>query len=137
MTKEERLKTFYFIQSIGVLVWVYMYLAWIFELALAVVMPFALLAITINSAALVYAILKLDRTSMPRIEVIGGNLWVTADSLWAISDSSSNEIRILITVARIFAFLLAIIATFEFIAIRDNMDRLLRFTKVFSKLRRM
>lgn len=133
----DKLKKFYFIQSIGILLWVDMYLTWIFDLALGMVMPLAVLAIAVNFTALVYAISRLDRTSMPRIEVIGGNLWVTADSLWAISDSNSDEIKILVIVARIFAVLLAVIVHWEFLASKDNTDRLIRFAKGFTKLRRM
>lgn len=132
---QERLKTFYFIQSVGILLWVYMYLTWIFDLPLTIVKPFAMSAILVNFIALTYAIFGLDRKSMPRMEVIGGNLWVTADSLWAIGDIGMMD-RVVIA-ARVIAVLLAVVATWEFLASRDNTDRLLRFTKVFTKLRRM
>lgn len=132
---QERFKIFYFIQSIGILLWVYMYLTWIFDLPLMIVKPFAILAILVNFIALAYAIFRLDRKSMPRMEVIGGNLWVTADSLWAIGDVGMMD-KVVIA-ARIVAVLLAVVATWQFLASRDNTDRLLRFTKVFTKLRRM
>ena len=126
---KKRLETFEFLQSIGGLSWVYMYLVWILGLELLnyLIIPLAVSAVLFSFLSLVYAMIRLDRTSVPLMAVIGGNLWVIADSLWAINDSQGIEI--LHIVAQIFTILLVVVATWEFLTSRSN------FVKFFRKFR--
>lgn len=112
-----------------------MYLIWIvgFEPVMFLIVPFAVLAILFSLISLIYALARLERKSLPLIGIVAGNFWVIADSFWAVNDF--NEIEIFIQIARIFAVLLAVVATWEFMASRDNADRLAAFAEFFRKFK--
>ncbi|MBI2068551.1 MAG: hypothetical protein HYT67_00355 [Candidatus Yanofskybacteria bacterium] len=129
------MKTFWFLESIGGLSWVYMYLVWIidFEFLKILIVPLALSAVLFSFWALVYAVARLDRKSTPFIAILAGNFWVVADSLWAVNDSYGVEA--LLQIARLFTFLLMIVATWEFFASKDNVEKLAHFAEFFRKFK--
>lgn len=132
----EKLKTFWLLESIGGLSWVYMYVVWIlgFEPAMFLIVPLAVSAILLSSAALIYAVAgKLDRKFVPLAAVVAGNFWVIADSLWAVNDF--NGVEIFLTIARVFSVLLAVVATWEFAASKDNVEKLATFAGFFRKFK--
>lgn len=112
-----------------------MYLVWIFsvESLIFLIVPFAILAVFFSLSSLFYAITALDRGSIPFTAVAAGNLWVAADSFWAINDF--YEIEIFLTLAKIFTVLLAITATYEFATSKDNAHKLKVFAEFFRKFK--
>ncbi len=134
---EEKLKRFWFLESIGVLAWVYMYVVWNLDIRLTMFMivPFAVLAILFSIVSLVYATIGLDRKSVPLIAVVPGNLWVAADSFWAVydfTDLDGNGLGAFMAISHIFTVLLGVLATWEFVVSKDNKET---FAKFFGKFK--
>lgn len=126
-------KTFWFLESLSGLFWIYMYLLWISEVNPFNLLPLlAGLSISFSSGALLYALIKLDN-QVPLIGIVAGNFWVIADSLWALNDIWN--VAIFLTVSRIFAVALVVLATWEFVSSRDNSERLRNFGSFFKKFK--
>ena len=65
---QDKLKTFWLLESIGVLFWIYMYLFWNLDLEsfMFTIKPLAMLAVLFNIASLMFALTAgLDRKSVP------------------------------------------------------------------------
>lgn len=130
MLKEE--KTFYFLEGIGTLLWVFMDVFWLFGIGIFA-MFFAVLAVLGNLSALAYASLKLSRDIVPLKAVIGYNLWIVMGSLWAIGEFSG--LGKLVFLARMAGFALITVAIWEFSVNRNNTELLVAFMRNFRKFR--
>ena len=130
MIKKE--KTFYFLEGIGTLLWVFMDVSWLFDIGPFAIF-FAVLAVLGNLVALVYAVIRLDRDVVPIKAVAAYNTWVVMGALWAMGEFLG--LKRLVLLARLAGSILILIALWEFLVNRNNSDQLLAFMRSFRKFR--
>lgn len=130
MKKRER--TFYFLEGLGTLLWVFGDTSWLFELEYALPIIYVL-AVLGNFAALVYAFLRLDRHTVPLKPVIAYNLWVIMGCLWAYAEVTESDG--LLSFAKITASALVLVTILEFVVNRNNTESLIAFMRIFRKFR--